>query len=159
MTVKKSYSIGDAVWIYGISANNNKLVEGKVIKKLDLSKEGYMADSHYIVEIPSHIEPLLEIRTWETMSQDSKGPVGAFRKIGDLAASIKKSNQVGFAYDEDYDQYDFGDLLKDLEDEVHPDQIHAALEKSQRDSEHLPLDLKQQLQAKPKRRFYKKKKQ
>lgn len=153
MAVKKSYSVGDTVWIYGISPKNNKLIQGKVLKELDLSDVGYTAGPYYIIEIPSHIDPLLEIRTWDTMSQDNKGPVGMFRSIGKLSSTIKRSGQVGFAYDEDYvDEEIFAD------DDIDPRLITAALEKSQKDQEHAPLNLKQQ-PAKTKRRYYKKKNQ
>jgi hypothetical protein len=78
------------------------------------------------------------------MSQDDRGPVGAFREIGSIVSTIKKVKSTGFVYDDDYD-----------EDEIDVEKIHAALEKSQSDMNHAPLNLKSE---KPKRRYYKKKK-
>jgi hypothetical protein len=143
MTIKKEYAVGDDVWIYGIGTKN-KLTKGKVIKIVDLSPEGWSTGLHYIIEIPTHIDPLLELRTWETMSQDDRGPTGCFRGIGEMVATIKRVKTTGFAYDEDYD-----------EDEISPEQIHAALEKSRQGTSHQPLIIKEN---KPRRRPYRRKK-
>ena len=143
MTTKKEYSVGDTVWIYG-GGPKNKLIKGKVIKTVDLRDQGWAIGPHYIIEIPTHIDPLLEIRTWDTISQDDRGPVGCFRNIGDMVATIKKVKSTGFIYDDEYD-----------EDEISPEQIHAALEKTQKDISHQPLVIKE---SKPRRRPYKRKK-
>jgi hypothetical protein len=62
--------------------------------------------------------------------------------------------------DEDYDgdgHDGMGSTLDDFyqDDDISPDAIHAALEKSQNNSNHTPLNLKDN---KPKRRYFKKKK-
>jgi len=150
MTVKKQYSVGDTVWIYGVTRSNTKPVQGKVIKVVDLSGAGYSVGDHYIVEIPTHIEPILEIRTWHNISQDERGPVGSFRTIGNFESTIKFAGTVGFAFD------DAPALDSDTEEDgPSSEQIHAALQKSQMDMEHAPLNLKPE---KPKRRYFKKKK-
>lgn len=146
MTVKKSYQVGDTVWIYGINRNNTKPTQGKVIKIIDLSDAGYSVGDHYVVEIPTHIEPLLEIRTWHNISQDSKGPIGSFREIGNIEPTIKFARTAGFVFDDD------PSLDTDLDDEISPDKILAALEKGQLDISHKPLNLKSN-----KRRFSKRK--
>ena len=79
MTIKKVYNPGDIVWLYGISKENNKLTKG--IVSMVLTVPGYESQSHYLISVPSPIEPLLEVRTWETISQDSSGPVGGFRQM------------------------------------------------------------------------------
>ena len=147
MTTKKNYKVGDTVWIYGIGRSNTKPTQGKVVKVLDLTDVGY-ADTQYVIEIPTHIEPLLEVRSWHNMSQDEKGPVGSLREIGNVESTIKFVSTVGFAFD------DNPELDTDLDDEISPEQIHAALEKSQQDVVHAPLNLKVE---KPKRRYFKKK--
>jgi hypothetical protein len=147
MTVKKQYAVGDAVWIYGITRSNTKPVQGKVIKAIDLSGAGYTYE-HYIIEVPTHIEPILEIRTWHNISQDERGPVGSLRDLGNIESTIKFASTVGFAFDDSPElEYD--------EDGINAEQIHAALQKSQMDMEHAPLNLKSE---KPKRRYFKKKK-
>jgi len=148
MTIKKSYEVGDTVWIYGINRSNTKPAKGKVIKTIDLSDVGYTTGNHYVIEVPSHIEPLLEIRTWHNISQDEKGPVGSLRELGNVESTIKFASTVGFAFDDNPE-------LDSDDDEISPDQIHAALEKSQQDTAHAPLNLKVE---KPKRRHYPRKK-
>jgi hypothetical protein len=150
MTVKKQYAVGDTVWIYGINRNNAKPLRGKVVKVVDLSDAGYSVGDHYIIEVPTHIEPILEIRTWHNISQDEKGPVGSFRTIGNFESTIKFAGTVGFAFDDRPP----ADPVED-EDGIDAEQIHAALQKSQMDMEHAPLNLKPE---KPKRRYFKKKK-
>jgi hypothetical protein len=150
MTVKKQYTVGDTVWIYGINRSNTKPVQGKVIKAIDLSGAGYTYE-HYVIEVPSHIEPILEIRTWHNISQDEKGPVGSLRNLGNFESTIKFASTVGFAFD-DHPELDSS---VDDEDGIDAEQIHAALQKSQMDMEHAPLNLKSE---KPKRRYFKKKK-
>jgi hypothetical protein len=76
--------------------------------------------------------------------------VGSFRTIGNFESTIKFAGTVGFAFD-DRPPLDSADD----EDGIDADQIHAALQKSQMDMEHTPLNLKPE---KPKRRYFKKKK-
>lgn len=141
MTIKKDYSVGDTVWIYGIT-RVNKPTEGKVVHKLEIP--GF-SEMHYIISVPTEIEPLLEIRTWHNISQDAKGPIGAFRDLGQrMAATQKFVSKVGFTFD---------DPLEEL-DEPTAEEIHAAIEKSQKATIHQPLHIKEH---KPRRRFNKKK--
>jgi hypothetical protein len=125
MKVKTKYNLGDTVWIYGINRSNVKPAQGKVIKILDLSDSGYTAGPHYVIEIPSHIESLLEIRTWENMSQDELGPVGSLRELGNIESTIKFVSTVGFVFD-DSPRLDTDPLSE--EDGPSPDVIHAALQ-------------------------------
>lgn len=151
MTVKKQYAVGDNAWIYGINRSNMKPVQGKVIKVVDLSSAGYSVGDHYIIEVPTHIEPILEVRTWHSISQDEKGPVGSLRNIGNFESTIKFAGAIGFAFD------DRPSLDSSLDDEDGPSaaEIHAALEQSQKNSEHGPLVIKEN---KPRRRNFSRKK-
>lgn len=146
MNIKKEYAAGDVVWIHGVDHKHNKLTQGTVIKVLDLSDIGHHG-IHYIVEIPTHIEPLLEIRTWENISQDEIGPIGGFREFKELIPTLKKIKTVGFEYSLD--------KSIDLDYEPSSEEIHAALEKSKLSVIHQPLNMKD---AKPKRRYYRGKK-
>jgi len=144
MNVKKHYKVGDDVWIFGITVEN-KITKGKVISAVDLSTVGFI-EPHYIISIPTHIEPLLEIRTWQTMSQDENGPIGSLRELGGVTnVDNKKMRQAGYVYAPD-SHYD---------DDPSPDQIMAALEKSTDGLTHKPLQIKE---AKPKRKYYPKRK-
>jgi hypothetical protein len=116
---------------------------------------------HYVVSIPTEIEPLLEIRTWQTISQTKDGHVGSLREaFSDPDAAHRMLARTGVAFisdaDEDYDGdgHDGMGSFADEEDDVSAEAIHAALEKSKQDVSHSPLNLKE----KPKRRYFKKKK-
>jgi hypothetical protein len=137
MTVKKRYAVGDTVWVYGISRSHQKLTQGKVIKIFDLSDCGYDKEPHYMIQIPSPIEPLLEIRTWHTISQDNKGPVGSYRELIEEShadATAKKLQQGGLNL-----QHESNVNL----DEPTTEQINAALDKSQQDLKLPPLVIKE----------------
>lgn len=151
MTTKKKYKVGDTVWIYGVNRSNVKPTQGKVIKVVDLSDAGYAIGDHYIIEVPTHIEPLLEVRTWHNISQDEQGPVGSFREIGKMESTIKFVSTVGFVFDDKPP----ADTYLETDDEIDPNIIHAALEKSQKDVAHTPLNLKPEKPAK--RRHFRKK--
>jgi hypothetical protein len=155
MTVKKRYNIDDTVWIYGIT--NGKSTEGTVVKSFNI--EGYN-DMHYVVSIPTEIEPLLEIRTWQTISQTKDGHVGSLREAfsnPDAAHRMLARTGVSFISDagEDYDGDGHDGMGSFAEDNVSPDAIHAALEKSRQDASHSPLMIKED---KPKRRNFARKK-
>jgi hypothetical protein len=160
MTVKKKYAVGDTVWIYGIG-RNERSTQGKVVKVFNI--EGYV-DTHYVVEIPTEIEPLLEVRTWHTISQTKDGHVGSLREaFSNPDAAHKMLARTGMAFissdeeftgdghdgmgTEEFDRYE----EHMAEDDVSADAIHAALEKSQKDASHSPLNLKE---GAPKRRHY-----
>lgn len=145
MTDREKYEIGDTVWIAGISRNNAKLTQGKVIKILDLTDEGF-SDTQYIVGINTEIETLLEVRSWGMMSSTAKGPLNCYRSIqANLDATLKFVNRVGFVADEET-----------VNDDPTPEQIHAAIEASLKNTTHAPLSLRA-TKTKPKFRPRKKK--
>jgi hypothetical protein len=78
--IKKAYKVGDPAWIYGIEVGfgYNRLTEGRIVHAMEI--DGY-PDIHYVVAIPNGIQDLLEVRTWEEISQDSSGPIGSFREL------------------------------------------------------------------------------
>ena len=152
MTVKKKYNVGDTVWIYGIQLDNVKSTQGTVVKAFTI--EGYN-EVHYVVEIPTEIEPLLEIRTWQTISQTADGHVGSLREaFSDPDAAHKMLSRTGMAVIS-LDNEENDDTGSFAEDDISPDAIHAALEKSRQDVTHSPLNLKSE---KPKRRNFARKK-
>lgn len=162
MTVKKRYNTGDTVWIYGISKNNTKSTQGVVIKKFTIDYENYNNEPYYIIEVPTEIEPLLEIRTWHTISQTKDGHVGSLREtLVDPDAARKMLSRIGMdvvSTDEGdtEDGHDgMGSTLDDFEDGPTADQIHAAMERSQQSSVLPPLNLKD---PRPKKRHFARKK-
>jgi hypothetical protein len=154
MTVKKKYNVGDVVWIYGINRTNAKSTQGAVVKSFAI--EGYN-DIHYVVAIPTEIEPLLEIRTWQTISQTKDGHVGSLREsFEDPDAAHRMLARTGMAIiSVDEEETEEDDTGRFAEDDISPEAIHAALEKSQQNSSHGPLNLKPE---NPKRRNFARKK-
>jgi len=150
MTVKKQYSIGDTVWIYGVS--NGKSTEGKVVQTFTVDQDGWDPDTvHYVIAIPTEIEYLLEVRTWETISQTKDGHVGSLREaFNDPDAGIRLMRRTGvdLTSEGDFEQHD-------EDDDISADAIHAALEKSQKDASHQPLVIKEN---KARRRYLSRKK-
>lgn len=144
MEIKKKYNVGDTVWIHGV-ATTNKLTKGQVIYSLII--QNYQQE-HYIIEIPTHIEPLLEIRTWDTISQDEHGPVGSLRnlQLSDISCENKKLSQLGYTYNSSTNEDN---------DDPTPEEIMAALEKSTSNLIHKPLNLKDN---KNKRKYFPRKK-
>lgn len=118
MNIKKNYEIGDPVWIHGVG-RSNKLTKGIVVKKINIEYKNYdTSRDHYVIAIDTHIEPIHEVREWETMSEDEHGPLGMFRDIKEKIAETNKFlRQVGYHTDDDN------------EDEIPPEQINAVLDK------------------------------
>ena len=157
MTVKKRYNVGEVVWIYGVRRANDKSTQGTVVKSFNI--EGYN-DMHYVVSIPTEIEPLLEIRTWQTISQTKDGHVGSLREAfenPDAAHRMLARTGMSIISDSEEEFTDDGHdgMGSFAEDDISPDAIHAALEKSRQDASHTPLLVKD---AKPKRRNFARKK-
>ena len=159
MTVKKKYNVGDTVWIYGVSRDNVKSTQGTILKMFTIDYDGFNKEPHYVIGIPTEIEMLLEIRTWHTISQTKDGHVGSIREaFSNPDAAHKMLTRTGMAVisvDEELNEESdrFEEHMAE-DDEISPDAIHAALEKSQKDSEHGPLVTKTN---KPRRPYYKKK--
>jgi hypothetical protein len=151
MTVKKSYKAGDSVWIYGITRTNNRLHKGEIIHSFTLEHAGWNNEPHYVIAINNEIEPLLEVRSWHNISQDEHGPVGCFRHevpADEMEAVDKKLSQLGLTIEE-YDRFE--EHMAEEDDEVSPEQIHAAMERASKSATLPPLNLKES--GKPKRRF------
>jgi len=130
MKIKKQYEMNETAWIH---IGDGKLHKGKVIDIFDLEHAGYSKDiEFYIVELPSSIEPLLEVRTWSNMSQDAMGPIGAYREIKQGFSTKKYLGKMGLElpYDQtapvlEGQQEDF-DVLDPT-----PEQVNAAIERAE----------------------------
>jgi len=137
MTIRQKYNIGETVWIYGIYVRNDVPVAGRIIHRFHLNFENFdPAVEHYVIAVDSHIEPLIEVRTWETISQDEHGPVGGLRGLGNTA-DRKVLAKTGFDLGDFYMEAD-----EDLDDPT-PEQIYAAMERSQQTAVLPPLIIKQ----------------
>ena len=78
--MKNEYNIKDQVWIH---TGERNLVGGRVVDIIDLIhlKEGHGADNElYIIELKTGIEDVYEVRTFDQISPDARGPINLFRK-------------------------------------------------------------------------------
>lgn len=143
---KKEYNIKDKVWIH---IGERKLVEGRVVEIIDLEHlgEGHSPNRElYIIEIKTGIDDVYEVRTFEEISPDAKGPITLFRntktrleqralkRVGMIIPNedsvIPADGHTNHTAEElpsigDVDDYD------DDEDGPTPEQIHAAMEAAQ----------------------------
>jgi hypothetical protein len=158
--MKKEYNIKDKVWIH---IGERKLVEGRVVEIIDLEhlKEGHSPDRElYIIELKTGIDDIYEVRSFEQISPDAAGPINLFRKIKtDVLKNQRYLNKVGIKMPVDGPD-PLVELAKEINEELDyegptTEQIHAAMDKSLKETEHPPLNLKTE---KPKRRYFKKKK-
>ena len=116
--MKKEYKIKDKVWIH---LGERNLVEGRVVEIIDLEhlNEGYNRDNElYIIEIPTHIEPVYEVRNFAMISSDAKGPSNAFKVLDPFKVN-RFTKKVGMVVPVDLN-------------EPTPEQIHAAMERAER---------------------------
>jgi hypothetical protein len=146
--MKTEYNIKDTVWIH---MGERKLVEGRVVEIFDLQHVGYPSDREfYVIEIQTGIDNIFEVRDFEQISPDAKGPIQLFRKHS-TSLEQRYLKKVGVVLPIDTG-VSFDEMIE--EDEISADKIHAAMEKSAQDTMHQPLNLKAE---KPKRRYFKKK--
>ena len=161
MTVKKKYAVGDTVWIYGIRRDNSKSEQGTIIKVFTIDYGTYNNEPHYLIEVPTSIEPLLEVRTWHTISQTKDGHVGGIRDVVGNPDSVRKYfSTIGMVVSSEDDGPKFdGSTDIALEDENEPSQeeIHAAMMRSQKSSTLSAMSIIDNPPKSPKRKYYKKK--
>ena len=161
--MKKEFNIKDKVWIH---LGERKLAEGRVVEVIDLVhlKEGHSPDRElYVIEIKTGIDDIYEVRTWDQISPDARGPINLFRDLKIKNETVKgnrllKRLGAELPLMENHLEEALAEIDKELkedDDEIDPELIHAAIEKAQRDATHAPLNLKAE---KPKRKFYNRKK-
>ena len=161
--MKKEYNIKDKVWIH---MGEPKLVEGRVVEIIDLEhlKEGHSPDQElYIIEIKTGIDDIYEVRTFDQISPDAKGPIGLFRKLDmkQVRENGRYLGKVGMKMPVTMPSplveiaKEINEELKGQEEEVDeneptPEQIHAAMENSTVSHQHISDIIKP---TKPKRKF------
>ena len=152
--MKNEYNIKDQVWIH---LGERSLVEGRVVDIIDLAhlKEGHSTDNElYIIEIKTGIEDIYEVRTFDQISPDSRGPINLFRKQEDILENNRLLRKLGMPIPLVGTTLEEA-LSLDDEDEISPDKIHEAMERRMKESE-IPAILPGTSPA-PKRKFYKRK--
>ena len=125
--MKKEYNIKDKVWIH---IGERKLIEGRVVEIIDLKhlKEGHSPDRElYIVELKTGIDDIYEVRDFDQISPDAKGPSNLFRRTkDDLVENQRYLKRVGIQLPIDGPN-PLAELLEDEEDGPSTEEIHAAL--------------------------------
>lgn len=128
MKTKKEYNLKDTAWIH---LGNGKLHKGVIVDIFDLEHAGYPVETEfYIVSIPTEIEPLLEVRTWEQMSQDANGPIGCYRSLNEVNFAEKRFlGKVGITLPESAAK-----PVEEFEDvyDPSPEEVNAAIERAER---------------------------
>jgi hypothetical protein len=148
--MKTEYNIKDRVWIH---IGERKLVEGRVVEIIDLAhlNETHNPDRElYVIEIKTGIDDIYEVRSFEQISPDAKGPINLFRNtktrleqraLKHIGMIIPNENGVipadGYI-PEEFDLPSIGDVDED-EDGPTPEQIHAAMEAAQNSTYIPPL--------------------
>lgn len=147
----KEFNIKDKVWIHNGSP---KLVQGRVVEIIDLAhlNEGHDPSKElYVVECKTSIEDVYEIRTWEQISPDSKGPINLFR--------IHRGGEELMAFKR------IGVIIPTKENVIPSDEYNAPVQLDLFESENTPVseETDNTVQNNPpnkkfKKRYYKKKK-
>jgi hypothetical protein len=121
--------------------------------------DNYNKEPHYLIEVPTEIEPLLEVRTWHTISQTKDGHVGGIRDAfsnTDAAHKMLSRTGVEIISSDDEVSEDGTEITHEddmYEDGPSPEEIHAAMLRSQQSGTVPPMSPTKS----SKRRYYKKK--
>ena len=132
--MKTEYNVKDTVWIH---IGERTLTQGRVVEVIDLEHldEGHSKDRElYVVEIKTGIDDVYEVRDFDQISPDKEGPIHLFRKE-DFREGNRLMKKVGMPVPQgvmEFNEYP----------EPTPEQIHAAMERSQQATQHTPLNTK-----------------
>ena len=132
--MKTEYNIKDTVWIHNGERN---LVKGRVVEIVDFEHlgEGHSKEREfYVIELKTGIDDVYEVRDFDQISPDEQGPIALFRKE-DYREGNRLMKKIGMPVPAgvmEYEEYP----------EPTPEQIHAAMERSQAASQHAPLNSK-----------------
>lgn len=151
--MKNSYCIKDKVWIH---LGEQNLVQGRIVEIIDLEHLGEGHDPKrdlYVIEIKTGIDDVYEVRSFEQISSDQYGPINLFRSLDNVRENNRYFKKVGMPLPVGTKSLD----SLDDHDEPTPEEIQAALDRSQEIIKHPALNL--QKETKFRRRYPKKKKQ
>lgn len=76
--VRVERKVGDKAWFYFGNHHGGELTEGTVVHVFQL--EGW-GDEHYVVEMPSSIDPVHAVRDPYTVSDAPDKPIGLWRNL------------------------------------------------------------------------------
>lgn len=139
--MKKEYNLRDKVWIH---IGEKNLVEGRVVEIIDLEhlNEGHSKDDElYIIEIETGIGSIYEVRPFDQISPDAKGPITLFRDTS-IRGEKRLLAKIGVELPVDDEWLD--------ENDPTPEQINAAIDAAEK-AQKAAFTL---AEAKPKKRTY-----
>jgi hypothetical protein len=127
--MKKQYDLRDQVWIH---LGERNLVQGRVVEIIDLLhlSEGYPDEPLYVIEIKTGIEDVYEVRNYDQISPDDRGPIMLYRKQPDLMRDANRAlRRIGMVPPDLTGGVSplMESLMDDEDQDPTPDQIHAAL--------------------------------
>jgi hypothetical protein len=167
--MKKEYNIKDRVWIH---IGERKLTQGRIVEIIDFAhlNENHADIDHYVIEIKTGIDDIYEVRTFEQISPDSKGPIGIFRELkAEMIGAKRYLKKVGVDIPIDGPN-PLVELVKEIdaelagqeyeEDEPTTEQIHAAMEAAEKAQNQIfqPTLEKPKRSPRPKRKPFNKRK-
>lgn len=163
--MKKEYNIKDRVWIH---IGERKLIEGRVVEIIDLEHlgEGHSSDRElYIIELKTGIDDIYEVRSWEQISPDSKGPINLFRKNNEESqVNNRFLKKIGMPIP-NIEPNHLAETLAEVNDEIDidptdptPEQIHAAMAQAEKGPTTIFNPSIKSKRTPKKRTFYKRKK-
>lgn len=136
--MKKEYNIKESVWIH---LGERKLVKGRVVEIIDLEHLGEGHDPErelYVIEIKTGIDDIYEVRTFEQISPDAKGPINLFRKHSEEISTARRYlKKVGVQLPINEPDH-LKEVVEGIPDESldetdpTPEQIHAAIERAEK---------------------------
>lgn len=137
--MKKEFNIRDKVWIH---IGEPTLSEGRVVEiiTLDHLNENYPKGRElYVIEIQTGIDPIYEVREFDTISPDAAGPIMCYRNMEMMLhagrylrkVGIKLPHATGGSNPIDFPDMDLYPDEGEASDPT-PEQIHAAMERAEK---------------------------
>jgi hypothetical protein len=130
--MKQEYKLKDQVWIH---LGERNLVQGRVVEIIDLLhlNENHTDDPLYVIEIKTGIEDVYEVRNFDQISPDERGPIMLYRKQPDVMREANRAlRRIGMSPpDLSGGSSPVIEALME-EDEPTQEQIHAALAVAER---------------------------
>ena len=77
--MKSDYQKGDTVWLY-VNGHQGEKSQGKILEVLHLNEHGY-GWPHYLIEVQTSIDPLLEVRDVFTLAPTKDEPIGFWSNL------------------------------------------------------------------------------
>ena len=129
--MKTEYNIKDQVWIH---IGEQNLVQGRVVEIITLDhlnenhKEGHEL---YVIELKTGIDDIYEVRDFDQISPDAKGPIMCYRNM-DMKQAGRYLKKVGIKIPANAHVSNTDNPIDfPTEDEPTPEQIHAAIERAE----------------------------